>query len=92
VPEKQAHLFAVAPPGLEQMLHRELVGLGIAGARLDEGGVSFRGDRRTLYRANLHSRIASRILVRIARFRASASPAASQNCITPTRWLSGLRE
>ena len=38
----------------------------------EPGGVGFRADRAGLYAANLHLRIASRVLVRIGTFHASA--------------------
>ncbi len=63
--------FAVAAPGLEPLLERELTALGLR-ARATAGGVSFQGGARELYTANLHSRIATRILVRVASFRATA--------------------
>ncbi|HKP28658.1 MAG TPA: THUMP domain-containing protein [Gemmatimonadales bacterium] len=59
------------PPGLEQLAAGELDALGL-GTELDTGGVTFRASARELYQANLHSRVASRILVRVAGFRATA--------------------
>ena len=59
------------PPGLELLAAGELAALGLA-TGLDTGGVSFRGGIRELYQANLRSRVASRILVRVAEFRATA--------------------
>lgn len=64
-------LFAAAAPGLEPLVRRELRALGIE-SRLVAGGAELRGDLRTLYAANLHLRTASRILVRLGRFPASA--------------------
>src|SRR5690606_5101073 len=37
---------------------------------VEAGGVTFSGDRAALYRANLHLRTASRVLVRLGDFRA----------------------
>ena len=48
------------------MLELELAGLGIRVTGRTEGGVSFSGLRESLYRANLESRIASRILREVA--------------------------
>jgi len=59
------------PPGLEQLAAGELATLGLT-TELDTGGVAFRAGARELYQANLYSRVASRILVRIAEFRATA--------------------
>jgi putative N6-adenine-specific DNA methylase len=67
-------MFAVAAPGLERLTARELVRLGVPekGVVEDEGGVAFGGDLGLLYRANLHLRTASRVLVRLGSFRAAA--------------------
>jgi len=65
-------IFAVAAPGLETILARELEGLGIIGAEVVEGGVSFRGNIAQLYEANLALRVASRVIVRVARFHADS--------------------
>lgn len=63
--------YAVAALGLEGLLAAELHALGIAG-RADRGGVAWTGDPASLYRANLWSRTATRVLVRVARFRATS--------------------
>jgi len=47
-------------------LERELTELGISVTGRTEGGVSFAGTLETIYRANLESRIASRILHEVA--------------------------
>jgi putative N6-adenine-specific DNA methylase len=64
--------FAITAPGLEAVAARELAGLGAAAETLQTtpGGVNFAGDVQLLYRANLHMRTASRIVVRAAKFRA----------------------
>lgn len=58
--------FAPCPRGLEHVLEQELTHLGIQVNGRTEGGVSFTGSLETLYRANLESRIAGRILLEIA--------------------------
>lgn len=59
-------MFAVAAPGVEPVLARELAALpGVRELRAVAGGVEFSGDRDLLYRANLWLRTATRILVRI---------------------------
>jgi len=63
--------YAIVPPGLEQLAAGELATLGLT-TELDTGGVAFRAGAPELYQANLHSRVATRILVRIAEFRATA--------------------
>jgi putative N6-adenine-specific DNA methylase len=62
------HFFATAPRGLEPLLSGELTGLGAKSVTAVPGGVSFSGDWQTCYRANLWSRLASRILWRVAEF------------------------
>lgn len=62
------HLFAAAPPGLEPLVAMELEGVGVQGTECVPGGVAFRGDLETLYRANLWLRVAGRVLVRIDQF------------------------
>lgn len=63
--------FAIAAPGLESIVARELEALGER-PRVDDGGVSWDGDARSLMRANLWLRSASRVLVRVATFKATA--------------------
>ena len=63
--------YAIVPPGLERLAAEELVALGLS-TGLDTGGVTFRAGVRELYQANLHSRVASRILARVAQFGATA--------------------
>ena len=60
--------FASSPRGLEPLLEEELQGFGALEVRAVAGGVAFRGDWKTCYRANLGSRIASRVLWRVAEF------------------------
>lgn len=64
--------WAVASPGFEPLVQTELRALGFADATASTGGVSFRTDAAGIARANLHARIASRIVVRLASFRATA--------------------
>jgi putative N6-adenine-specific DNA methylase len=61
--------FAPCPRGLEALLADELRGLGAASTRAAAGGVGFSGDWAVCYRANLWSRLASRVLWRVAEFR-----------------------
>lgn len=58
--------FAPCPRGLEALLQQELAALGATDLRRTEGGVGFSGALVTIYRANLESRIASRILLEVA--------------------------
>jgi putative N6-adenine-specific DNA methylase len=67
------HRFlAVAPPELSPLCHEELVALGFPSAVLTPAGVEFAEKLRMAYAANLWLRTASRILCRVARFRAGA--------------------
>lgn len=58
--------FAPCPRGLEALLQQELGALGATDLRQTEGGVGFSGGLAAVYRANLESRIASRILLEVA--------------------------
>jgi len=68
------NLFAIVSPGLEAVCARELAALGLPGLEPATGGVAFSGRLADLYRASLHLRVASRLLVRFARFRCRAFP------------------
>ena len=58
--------FAPCPRGLAAPLAEELAEIGAGDARAADAGVSFTGPFDLVYRANLHSRIASRILWEVA--------------------------
>jgi putative N6-adenine-specific DNA methylase len=60
-----AKLFAPCPRGLETSLAAELAGLGASGVKTVAGGVAFEGDARVVYRVNLESRIATRVLLHL---------------------------
>ena len=60
-----SQLFAPCPRGLENPLAAELLQLGASGVHSVPGGVGFEGDTVVVYRANLESRIATRILLRL---------------------------
>jgi putative N6-adenine-specific DNA methylase len=62
----------VAAPGLEPLVQSELRALGFADATASTGGARFACDGAGLARANIEVRIASRIVVRLATFRATA--------------------
>jgi len=70
------YFFAPCPKGLAGVLAEELAALGAERAEASEAGVAFRGAFDLVYAANLHSRIASRILWQVARF-----PYANENDI-----------
>jgi 23S rRNA (cytidine1920-2'-O)/16S rRNA (cytidine1409-2'-O)-methyltransferase len=97
------HWFAVASPGLEKPLCDELGALAqVHEAHAVDGGVEFSGSLDAGMAANLHSRIATRIVVRFGAaskdYRGSRSshrggPCASMPrsrtaaCFTPGHWL-----
>ena len=75
--ENAAHyFFAPCPRGLSAALAGELAELGAAHTEPVDAGVGFTGPFELAYAANLHSRIASRILWRVAQF-----PYANENDI-----------
>lgn len=66
--------FAVCPPGLESITRAELFRLGVNHPQALPGGVAFSGFLGHLYRVNLWSRTASRVLVRVGEFEAKSFP------------------
>jgi putative N6-adenine-specific DNA methylase len=60
------HFFSPCPRGLEALLAEELNALGARQVAQVSGGVSFSGDWTLCWRANLESRIATRVLWRVA--------------------------
>jgi putative N6-adenine-specific DNA methylase len=64
--------FAVVAPGLEALAAAELRAIGIAAATAESGGVAFNATDTELFAANFNARTISRIIVRIAEFRATA--------------------
>jgi putative N6-adenine-specific DNA methylase len=69
VPPRRLECFAAAAPGLEPFALAEAHALGLS-ARVEEGGVAWSGDLRSVIAANVGFRIASRVLVRVAEFEA----------------------
>lgn len=65
-------LFASTAPGLESIAAGELKKLGLKTRQEAGGGVSFKGGLDRIYEANLWLRTASRVLVRMGQFHASA--------------------
>lgn len=63
-------IFLVATPGLEATLAEEAAELGFDSPQLVSGGVSMLGTWPDVWRANFELRCATRVLVRIASFRA----------------------
>lgn len=67
----QQHFFATCPRGLEGILAQELQDCGGINVQMVDGGASFSGDFTACYRANLESRVATRILWRVGQGRYS---------------------
>ncbi len=62
---KTEQFFATCPRGLEALLSDELRELGAQQISPTHGGVGFTGAFALCYRVNLHSRLASRVLLRV---------------------------
>jgi 23S rRNA (guanine2445-N2)-methyltransferase / 23S rRNA (guanine2069-N7)-methyltransferase len=73
--------FATTPKGMERLLFSELTNLGVQQPKETVGGVSFAADLLTAYRVCLWSRLANRVLLKLASF-----PAA-----TPEELYSGVQ-
>ena len=67
---KQTEFLAKTLKGLEEVLATELVNLGADNVEIQRRAVRFSGDKRLLYKANLHLRTALRILMPVAAFKA----------------------
>ena len=65
-----ASAYAITAPGIEGITAAELTALGLAVTATEPGGVACSATPAQLYAANLHSRTASRIVVRVAEFSA----------------------
>ncbi|MSQ80982.1 MAG: class I SAM-dependent RNA methyltransferase [Candidatus Methylopumilus sp.] len=57
--------FATCPRGLETILVEELQSQKAHKIKSTDGGASFEGDLETMYRVNLYSRVATRVLSRV---------------------------
>jgi putative N6-adenine-specific DNA methylase len=85
-PPVKLNCFAAVPRGSEEIAANELLALGIEGAQVLRGGVSFATDRGGLYRANLWLRTASRVLVNLSTF-PCANPAELYEGVHAINWL-----
>lgn len=65
-PERVEQFFATCPRGLENPLMDELLAIGAENLEKTSGGITFFGPMTVCYAANLHSRIATRILLRVS--------------------------
>ena len=69
MPNKQS-FFATCPKGIDEVLHHEILSLGIPNVKQTRSGVYFKGDLRAAYKVCLWSRLANRVLLPLARFEA----------------------
>jgi putative N6-adenine-specific DNA methylase len=60
------HYFSPCPRGLEELLAEDAAAAGGGDIKPVPGGVEFSGDRACCYRMNLESRLATRVLWRVA--------------------------
>ena len=72
--EGQFSCFAVVVPGLEKIAEAELNALAVHGVEIVEGGVNFTGSMDALCRVNLRARSITRVLLRLADFKALSFP------------------
>jgi len=81
--------FAPCPRGLESVLRQELHDLGSTVVDETEGGVSFLGCLEVVYRVNLESRIASRILLELKQvaYRSEQDVYAAAFALPWTEWF-----
>lgn len=81
--------FSPCPRGLEEMLADELRGLGAAAPQVVPGGVAFEGDWSLCYRANLESRLATRVLWRVGggRYRSEEDVYRIAYSVTWAKWF-----
>ncbi|MDR2014985.1 MAG: THUMP domain-containing protein [Azoarcus sp.] len=81
--------FSSVPRGLEGLLAEELRALGANEPRPVPGGVEWHGDWPTCWRANLESRLASRVLWRVGsgRYRGEADIYKLARSLTWTKWF-----
>ena len=82
-----AQFFASCPRGLEAVLANELAGLQAQHVKPVDGGVHFAGPWTLGYAANLHSRVASRVLWHVGRapYRAANSTNSDQDIYDATK-------
>ncbi len=81
--------YAITAPGLEALTAAEVAGVGGAVGGVEPGGVAFDAAPGILYAANLRLRTASRIVVRVAEFRADSFATLEREArrVAWARWL-----
>ena len=88
-PNERFHLFASCPRGLEQALCDELTALGFEHVQAAQAGCRFQGHWVDVWRANLHSRLATRVLVQLAHAKVANEDELRQLALSVAweRWL-----
>lgn len=66
---KSYSIFATCPRGLEGVLQQELAAQGCTGIHTTDGGAAAEATLPQIYTVNLHSRVAGRVLLRLAAMR-----------------------
>ena len=81
--------FAPVPRGLEPLLVDELRSIGAVDPKALPGGVQFSGDWAVCYRANLESRLATRVMLQVASGRYRSEDDVYRIAYAPTwaRWF-----
>ena len=79
------HFFATAPLGMELLLADELRGLGVDEVKEGRAGAAFSAGLEAAYRACLWSRLANRILLKLASFPA-ANPEELYDGVSAIDW------
>jgi len=78
--------FATCPKGIEEVLYQELVSLGVKEAKQTRAGVHFKGNLETVYRVCLWSRLANRVLMVLAHFRAKTPDELYEKVFSVVSW------
>ena len=69
---QEYNFFASCPVYLEELLQKELIGLGATNTSVAHGGVAFSGIKKTAYSVCLWSRIANRLFLPLVSFQISS--------------------
>ena len=72
MPSREWEVFVATAPGLEAITSREVEALGFQDLRVESGGLELQASDQGLLDLNRHLRTASRVLVRLASFKASS--------------------
>lgn len=84
--DESSMFFATCPKGIEELLYQELVSLNVDGPKQKLAGVHFGGDILTAYRVCLWSRLANRVLMPLAHFKAKTTDELYDNVRSLVSW------